>query len=383
MTPVCAVGAGWALFPAGVRVQCGRVIVRLKVESFGCVKKVALPLTPLHALCGPNDSGKTTMLRSAWLVGKLAQIALGKAAPVDLAPLLPHDVNVPFRMQAELASRLMFEVVSEKGAFVCNVHTGERTKKQTVLRLAKGRARPSGNGPSVKELWLVLHQMADAMYLRLHADAMRTPSALIPSGQPVRTQEDGRGLASVYDAILARGDGAYAELIARVRSVHPLVKAIRVPARTASTKAFLVEMHDGALLQAEQLGDGLLHMLAFAALPYSDRPALLLVEEPERSLHPGALKAVMEILRALAEDSARPVQILVATHSPLVLNELRPHEVTLTSRDVRFGTRITPLTATPEWESRGQSSLPGSLYLSIQQPPQLSGAQTIVTPPVV
>ena len=38
-------------------------IERLKVKNLGCIKELELGLTPLHALIGPNDSGKSTILR--------------------------------------------------------------------------------------------------------------------------------------------------------------------------------------------------------------------------------------------------------------------------------------------------------------------------------
>src|SRR5690242_16977694 len=39
-------------------------ITKLHVENFGCVKKVDVALTPLHAFIGPNDSGKSTLLKA-------------------------------------------------------------------------------------------------------------------------------------------------------------------------------------------------------------------------------------------------------------------------------------------------------------------------------
>ncbi|MFS8067385.1 MAG: AAA family ATPase, partial [Byssovorax sp.] len=39
-------------------------IERLKVKDYGCVKYVDVELTPLHAFIGPNDSGKSTLLRA-------------------------------------------------------------------------------------------------------------------------------------------------------------------------------------------------------------------------------------------------------------------------------------------------------------------------------
>ena len=39
-------------------------VTRLHVEGFGCIQDATFELTPLHALIGPNDSGKSTALRA-------------------------------------------------------------------------------------------------------------------------------------------------------------------------------------------------------------------------------------------------------------------------------------------------------------------------------
>ena len=38
-------------------------IERVGIENLGCIKKIDVTLTPLHAFIGPNDSGKSTILR--------------------------------------------------------------------------------------------------------------------------------------------------------------------------------------------------------------------------------------------------------------------------------------------------------------------------------
>ncbi|HEY3253595.1 MAG TPA: AAA family ATPase [Polyangiaceae bacterium] len=39
-------------------------VKRVEIKNYGCVRDLALELTPLHALIGPNDSGKSTLLRA-------------------------------------------------------------------------------------------------------------------------------------------------------------------------------------------------------------------------------------------------------------------------------------------------------------------------------
>lgn len=36
----------------------------VRIQNFGCARDVTLELTRLHALIGPNDSGKSTVLQA-------------------------------------------------------------------------------------------------------------------------------------------------------------------------------------------------------------------------------------------------------------------------------------------------------------------------------
>lgn len=82
---------------------------------------------------------------------------------------------------------------------------------------------------------------------------------------------------------------------------------------------------DGGSVGADRLSEGMLYWLAFAALPYLHPTPLILIEEPENGLHPSRIGDVMRVLREVAKTS----QIILATHHPLVINELQADEVTI------------------------------------------------------
>jgi predicted ATPase len=123
-------------------------------------------------------------------------------------------------------------------------------------------------------------------------------------------------------------------------------------------------LKDGTEVPAWSMSDGLLYFLAFAAIAEVERPSILLVEEPENGLHPSRIREVVGILRHIAEDPERPAQVLMATHSPLVVNDLVPGEVTVVTRTVHEGTRVTKLTDTADFEERAKVYAPGELWLS-------------------
>ncbi len=68
---------------------------------------------------------------------------------------------------------------------------------------------------------------------------------------------------------------------------------------------------------AFSMSDGTLRALGLLLAVYQQpTPALLIVEEPEATIHPGALGALLDVLK----HACRKMQVLVATHSPEVLD---------------------------------------------------------------
>lgn len=57
----------------------------------------------------------------------------------------------------------------------------------------------------------------------------------------------------------------------------------------------------------------------------------LLIEEPENGLHPRQLKVVADAIRSISEDQG--AQVILTTHSPLLLNYFTAEEVVLVTRD--------------------------------------------------
>ncbi len=91
--------------------------------------------------------------------------------------------------------------------------------------------------------------------------------------------------------------------------------------------------------------------------------SVLLLEEPENGLHPSRIADVMQVVRAFSESSG--TQVIMATHSPLVVNCLEPEEVTVVTRpDLDTGTVVTPIRDTPDFEKRSSVYALGELWLS-------------------
>jgi predicted ATPase len=95
-------------------------------------------------------------------------------------------------------------------------------------------------------------------------------------------------------------------------------------------------------------------------MQYIGPTPILLVEEPENGLHPARIADVIRVLREIAKDS----QVILATHSPIVVNELTADEVSVVTRDPESGTKVTRLKDTPRFDERSKIFELGELWLA-------------------
>jgi predicted ATPase len=197
--------------------------------------------------------------------------------------------------------------------------------------------------------------------LRLDPDELRAPVQLIPDGRRLWFQsEKGRGLATLYDALLNRDRDGFIEIEQRFRKLFPTVKALRLEVADEHHKTMGLTLFNGTQVGPKEMSEGMLYWLAFAIIEHLAPQSMLLIEEPENGLHPSRIAEVMKVLR----DVSKRTQIIVATHSPLVINELQPEEVTIITRTAERGTICTPMLATKNFAERSQVYALGELWLS-------------------
>jgi predicted ATPase len=76
------------------------------------------------------------------------------------------------------------------------------------------------------------------------------------------------------------------------------------------------------------LSDGTLRVCETVLSLLSDSTSVLLIEEPETAVHPGLLHKLLAVIDSYTLDR----QVVVSTHSPIVVNWCRPTELRLVER---------------------------------------------------
>ncbi len=330
---------------------------RFSARGFGCLEDVSVALTPLHAFIGPNDSGKSTLLRAVELLCVAAGRRESDGARFDDDERV-RDRSTGFSLAAESREGDRYAIAGEP--------RGELTE---TLRLADGREHSQklvANGGGLSSQIPdpeAMRAFSGARLLRLWPAALREKGTVFTGQRPLGfTNENGAGLPTIYDEILGRAPEEFIAIRKEFLRLFPAVKRVQLVGSESSQKAFRFEMKSGRVLSTKEVSEGLLYYLAFAALRHLDPVAVLCVEEPENGLHPARIRDVVKILREVSESGT---QVLLSTHSPLLVNELFPSEVTLLTRPSGGGTVATRLDDVPGYATRadGQDLLPGEFWV--------------------
>lgn len=150
------------------------------------------------------------------------------------------------------------------------------------------------------------------------------PSALRAMQDPdggVGLRSDGRNVASVLREIQRKSpDEDRTRVRELLESVVPGTVDVR-PKKHGNKLTLEFTQHrmraEPVRFEAFSMSDGTLRVLGLIAAVFQrPAPSLLVIEEPEASVHPGAVGSILDVLRL----ASRSMQVVVTTHSPDILD---------------------------------------------------------------
>jgi predicted ATPase len=149
------------------------------------------------------------------------------------------------------------------------------------------------------------------------------PSPLSRSGNEDRI--GGGDLAWWIDALQQESPPVrLREWLSHVRTALPDIRKIDSVIQQWNNERYVrVEYENGLKVPSWMLSEGTLRLLALTILAYLPDPdGAYLVEEPENGVHPSALETIYKSLSSVYE-----AQVLVASHSPVLLSMAMPEQL--------------------------------------------------------
>ena len=345
-------------------------IESLRVENYRALRRVEFDkLTPMTVLLGPNGSGKSTVfdvfnflsecfqfgLRHAWdRRGRGKELKTrGSSGPIvfDLKYREHRDMPVITYHLAIDEGNKGPEVVEEWLQW----RRGTRGRPFRFLEFARGEGSAvSGEMPDEDDKRVpqklrspdliavsTLGQFSDhprVAALRefitdwyvsyLSIDQTRSqPEA----GPQERLSKGGENLPNVIQYLKEQHPDRLEKIFEVLRQRIPRLE--RVEAEPMPDGRLLLQIKDAPFEQpvlSRFASDGTMKLLAYLTVLYDPEPPRFIgIEEPENFLHPKLLPELAEECRAAAERS----QLLITSHSPFLLNAMRPEEVRILYRD--------------------------------------------------
>lgn len=344
-------------------------ITTLRVQNYRALRDVTLKdLTPLTVLIGPNGSGKSTLfdvfafleeafntsLRQAWeRRNRLRELrSRGADGPIVIevkyreeprTPLITYHLEIDERgtspiVHAEWLGWTRFQQGQPyrfvnfshgEGEVVSGTRSDEEAERvherlDSPDLLAVNTFGQLSSHPRVA----ALRRFISGWYLSyISADGTRgTPE----SGPQERLSSTGDNLPNVIQYLDEQHPDRLAEILGVLAERVPRLE--RVDAETLADGRLLLRIKDAPFEQpvlSRFASDGTLKLLAYLTLLYDPAPAPFLgIEEPENQLHPLLLPGLAEECRSASDRS----QVMVTTHSPELLNGMRPKEVRVLHR---------------------------------------------------
>jgi predicted ATPase len=139
----------------------------------------------------------------------------------------------------------------------------------------------------------------------------------------------GSNLPALVDWLQRKHKPEWRDVLDAMRDVVPAVEDIVVQVLPTKTLGlYFTEEGVGRPWRADEVSDGTMHALCLLVACADPRVSALVIEEPENSLHPWALKELGKRLR----DVSRKETVMVTTQSPVFIDLLRPSETWIVSR---------------------------------------------------
>ena len=177
--------------------------------------------------------------------------------------------------------------------------------------------------------------LADGVHrLVLNSLAIRRSS---PPTRVTGFYPDGSNLPWAVDRLQQNDPGRFKSWIAHLRTALPDLVDITTIERPENKHRHMVYEYDGGLKEPSWLvSDGTLRLTALILLAYlGDLQGIYLIEEPENGIHPSTLATAYDSLA-----SVYAAQVLMASHSSVVLNAAGPGDVLCFAKDESGATDI-------------------------------------------
>ena len=279
---------------------------------------------------GKAENGELEIqAETLWLIDSLKAASSPrqrKTAPAQLE-LFPFEPTPPSAIVNTGKTPPGWRTVAKKSPHSGNDYYKSETGKWNIqYRVGERKAALSGLPDDASRfpiaIWVRNLLLEGVQVLALNSAAMRRPVS--PSAARAFSVE-GANLPLVIQDLERNHPYAYQDWVAHVQTILPDVTGIQVYERPEDRHLYLALNYASGdePVPSWLVSDGTLRLLALTLLAYlPQQSSIYLIEEPENGIHPRAVEGVFQSLSSVYNG-----QVLIATHSPLLLGLAEPGQL--------------------------------------------------------
>lgn len=385
------------------------VIPRIRevhLRNYRSIQQAVVRLSDFTVLVGPNGSGKSNFMDALAFVQECLSTSLqaalrsrGGILHVRYGVREPAVGGVGIRLVMDLTPTTVadyaFELVRRDTGAVdvveerCSIDEAGRERHGFAVLNGQFEQTVPGLRPALEPDRLALYAASALPEFRpvynflsgMQVYAIRPERLrdLRDSDSGFVLESDGGNAPAVFKNLQEHHPDRYQRVRSLLRAVVPGIDLLNV--ETVSGKQFLLfeqATTPGSApfpLTSSSISDGTLRMLGLLLAVYQPTtPAVLVIEEPEATIHPAAVDVVMSVLL----DAAKRSQVLVTTHSPDVLDhKALPDEAIRVVARTEHGSVIAPLANASRQAIRERLYTPGELLRSDELNPDVPAAESL------
>jgi len=272
-----------------------------------------------------RQAGELAILGETFWLTTQDQIPSGVGSQRTLFPQPPPSPDTIIHPAGTKAPRGWKKVVNKVAESGNDYFSSETSGWNNLFRLGPQKSAlanlPEDETKFPVATWFKELLMLGVQTLALNSERMRQPSA---PGAPKVFLPDGSNLPWVVEALAKKHRDRFGQWLDHVRTALPDLKNLRTVERSEDRHRYLIlEFESGLKVPSWLVSDGTLRLLALTLLAYiPDVEGVFLIEEPENGIHPRAVETVFQSL-----SSVYSAQVLLATHSPVILSIAKPDQV--------------------------------------------------------
>ena len=355
------------------------MLQKVSIQNFKSLKDVTLELQKVNLLIGPNNSGKSNFLKALERVKFLGFDYSKYLEEVENSSNL--NVQEVTNLDSVISKNDFFlKIEREKMIFKCTIspYLGKELHS-SLFELINSRVfRVGANFPakevnwSKNEFWTndpidgedqLFHDtricnslnmfLENVQIYKPDPNKLQKPFPILPNQSLVNN--DASNLIAFLDTLRDEYPENFKSIEKDLNKCIPELSGLRFENvevnknddlyKIYRDKTFkrlgLYDKNNKLTYWADELSEGTLYFLALLCIVHQPNPPkLLLLEEPEKGIHPRRIHEVMKFIFQLAED--KDIQVIMTSHNEHVLSEFAiiPEAVFIFDKDEEGATQV-------------------------------------------